>query len=63
MIVAELGIEAFQIDQMVEQVADGVLEGARLQLLVEVYWQEAWAGIDVFVEGHACELDDVWVLW
>ena len=46
-------VEMRQIDGVVEQMVQGVLEGAREQLAGEVHRQELGVGVDVLVTGHA----------
>ena len=52
LVVAVAGIEAGEIDLMVDQVVQRVLERARDELSFEIDGNEARAGVYVFVAGH-----------
>ena len=51
-IVAESGIQAAQVQFLVEQVVECVLEGSRLQLPGQVDRQEPRLGDHILVAGH-----------
>ena len=47
-----MGVEAAEIDFVIDQVVQGVFEGAREQLQFEIDGKETRAGVDVFVARH-----------
>jgi hypothetical protein len=49
----EASIEAGQINLVFEQVIECVFEGAGDQLPLQINGEKSWAGVDVFVAGHA----------
>ena len=51
-IILVAGIETGEIKFVIDEVVQGVLEGAGLQLPFEINGYEARAGVDVFVAGH-----------
>lgn len=51
-IILVAGVEAGQIEPMIDQVVQGVFEGAGMQLPFEIDGNEALAGVYVFVAGH-----------
>lgn len=55
-VILEPGIEAGQIDLVIDEVVEGVLEGAGKQLPLEINRQKSRAGVDGFVARHAVGL-------
>ena len=51
-VVVVVGVEAAEIDFVIDQVVQGVFEGAREQLQFEIDGKETRAGVDVFVARH-----------
>jgi len=51
-VVAVARIEACEIELVVDQVVHGVFESAGQKLLLQVYGEESWTGVDVFVARH-----------
>ena len=52
-VVIEPGIEAGQVELVIDEVIERVFEGAGKQLPLQVNGKETGAGVDVFVAGHA----------
>lgn len=53
-VIAEAGIEAGQVEFVIEQVIQSMLEGAGQQLPLQVNGEKPGASVDVFVARHRC---------
>ena len=51
-VVLVVGVEAAEVDLMVEQVVECVLDSARQELPLQVYCNQARTGVDMFVTRH-----------
>jgi len=54
-VVVEARIRCIEVQLMINQVVQGELEGAALDLFRQNHGQEAWAAVNGFVAGHGVE--------